>query len=270
MCNYLLKYKSETRIIIGLVLPHRWIRHWYDVSYDEQVDPTSDWICGFVVNLIMWIRSGNVADFSYIDDFIIYRGNHGNYPDDNTQDEAKIYVCICTVHHSGFYRYCGIPPTDGLVVTNTSINFQRGRDDIMIHRIKTSTLRGSATIEAAVIVPMILFLCMSIILAVFYFHDKNILIGVAAETAIMAAANHEGHRQISEDDIRVFFQERIEKKLIFFPEPDITINKSTRYYEITGTTSKLRFTYTFQQRARIFEAEEWIRKKKTVTDIFSD
>jgi len=128
-------------------------------------------------------------------------------------------------------------------------------------------VKGSATIEAAFIVPLILFLCMSIIFTVFYYHDKNVLIAVASETAIMAASNDKGYRQLSDEDFIGFFNERIENKLIFFEDPDVTIEQTGKYYEVTGSTSRLRFRYTFRQRARIFNAEELIRKKQTIVDI---
>ena len=44
--------------------------------------------------------------------------------------------------------------------------------------------QGSMTVEMSFLMPMVLFLIMGCILAVFYYHDKNILSGAAYETAV--------------------------------------------------------------------------------------
>ena len=53
-------------------------------------------------------------------------------------------------------------------------------------REKRIWLAGSLTVEMSLLMPLILLLLMSSILAVFYFHDKNILAGAAYETAAVA------------------------------------------------------------------------------------
>ena len=50
--------------------------------------------------------------------------------------------------------------------------------------MKMKRLQGSMTVEMSFLMPMILFLIMACILAVFYYHDKNILAGAAYETAV--------------------------------------------------------------------------------------
>ena len=45
---------------------------------------------------------------------------------------------------------------------------------------------GSFTVEAAVLVSAVLLLTYGVIMAVFYYHDKNILTGTAYETAVIA------------------------------------------------------------------------------------
>ena len=49
------------------------------------------------------------------------------------------------------------------------------------------TVSGVITVEMTYIVPMIFFIFVMIIYTVFYYHDKNILIGAAGETAVVAA-----------------------------------------------------------------------------------
>ena len=51
--------------------------------------------------------------------------------------------------------------------------------------------RGSMTVEMSFLMPMILFLIMGCILAVFYYHDKNILSGAAYERPSQAVRKQE-------------------------------------------------------------------------------
>ena len=48
-------------------------------------------------------------------------------------------------------------------------------------------LKGSMTVELSFLMPIILLLIMSSILAAFYFHDKNVLAGAAYETAVVGS-----------------------------------------------------------------------------------
>ena len=53
--------------------------------------------------------------------------------------------------------------------------------------MKNKLCNGSITVEMSFLMPMILFLILSCILAVFYYHDKNIISGVAYETAVVGS-----------------------------------------------------------------------------------
>lgn len=73
-------------------------------------------------------------------------------------------------------------------------------------------LRGSFTIEAAIIVPLILFIFGVLLHILFYWHDKNILMSTAHETAAFGSSRSE----MSEIELEYYFFSRMEGKLLLF------------------------------------------------------
>ena len=73
-------------------------------------------------------------------------------------------------------------------------------------------LHGTFTIEAAVIVPVILGVFALVITLLFYYHDKNIVAGIAHETVVKGC----GEQEISSEELEMYFQKRIRKKLLLF------------------------------------------------------
>lgn len=68
-------------------------------------------------------------------------------------------------------------------------------------------IRGSFTIEATVIVPMILFIFGILLHILFYYHDKNILLSTAHETATL---------ELESEDMESYYLSRLEGKLLLF------------------------------------------------------
>lgn len=85
-------------------------------------------------------------------------------------------------------------------------------------------VRGSFTIEAAVIVPMILFIFIVLLHILFYWHDKNILTSTAHETVSYGSEAVE----MTEVDLENYFSSRIRGKLLLFERITclITLDKS--------------------------------------------
>lgn len=73
-------------------------------------------------------------------------------------------------------------------------------------------IRGSFTIEAAIIVPLILFIFGNLLHILFYWHDKNILMSTAHETTAIGSSRSE----MSESEIEYYFFSRIKGKLLLF------------------------------------------------------
>ena len=79
-------------------------------------------------------------------------------------------------------------------------------------------VRGSFTIEAAVIVPIILLIFGILLHILFYWHDKIILISTAHETAAFGCSQTEW----SELELEYYFFERMEEKLLLFDRVECT------------------------------------------------
>ena len=75
--------------------------------------------------------------------------------------------------------------------------------------IKKYKLQGSMTVEMSFLMPMIMFLIMGCILAVFYYHDKNILSGAAYETAVVGSTKARAKDGIKEGELEMLFYQRV-------------------------------------------------------------
>ena len=77
--------------------------------------------------------------------------------------------------------------------------------------------QGSLTVEAAYLMPVIGMILAVSILALFYFHDKNIISSCAYETAVVGSTKAREKDGVSPDILIRAFQERIHGKCILFP-----------------------------------------------------
>ena len=108
---------------------------------------------------------------------------------------------------------------------------------------------GSTVVEMSYIMPLILLMFVLIIHTVFYFYDRAVLNGAAAETAVLGAELERRHGA-EEENLKEFFEERTSGKLILMTNPSVAI---------TRTDNKGRFELEVRQRAVIVNPEEKIR-----------
>ena len=74
--------------------------------------------------------------------------------------------------------------------------------------------QGSLTVEAAYLMPVIGMILAVSILALFYFHDKNIISSCAYETGVVGSTKAREKDGVSPDILIRAFQERIHGKCI--------------------------------------------------------
>ena len=103
---------------------------------------------------------------------------------------------------------------------------------------------GSTVVEMSYIMPLILLMFVLIIHTVFYFYDRAVLNGAAAETAVLGAELERRHGA-EEENLKEFFEERTSGKLILI--------------QVTAMVQKGRFELEVRQRAVIVNPEEKIR-----------
>ncbi len=117
-------------------------------------------------------------------------------------------------------------------------------------------LKGSLTVEASVIVPLVLFVFAVSMYILFYLHDKNILAGAAHETVVCAT----GYQGFSEGDMEAYFQNCIRGKLFLFDyvRSDATVEKEM--VSIVCKASKKKMRLQLEKKMKKTSPESYIRK----------
>lgn len=99
-------------------------------------------------------------------------------------------------------------------------------------------LKGSATVEALYIVPVIFLVFMVAVYLSFFFHDKNVLQGLVYEATLIGSSQYHSDGQIDEEEIREFIEEKSKEKLLFFPIPQVEIAFSSDEIWVYAMSSK--------------------------------
>lgn len=116
--------------------------------------------------------------------------------------------------------------------------------------------KGSFTIEAAVVIPMLLFVIGGMILLFFYCHDKNVMAGAAGE-----AVSVEAGRAGSED-----FASLTENKLLWFRDAKIEIEERSGYIVATVSASRLMTQISVEEKMKDIETETFIRNVRKINE----
>jgi len=124
---------------------------------------------------------------------------------------------------------------------------------------KLKEVKGSATIEMAYIAPLTLLIIMSIITIVFYFFDKNIIIGGALETATIGAQLERQEVVELQLELEDVFHERVENKLIMFRDVEVSVTQSSKRVTVVVRSSKGPKVISVEQSAEIVIPEKRIR-----------
>lgn len=134
----------------------------------------------------------------------------------------------------------------------------------MKHFIGKREIKGILTIELAYLMPILFSIFVLVIHTTFYYHDKNILLGAASETAVVWAQLKRypgGEQSVDPESI---YQERISGKLILFSGASVTTAETDEQVEITANAQSGIFRVNVCGRAAVVMAEEQIRKKRII------
>lgn len=128
------------------------------------------------------------------------------------------------------------------------------------------SVRGSVTVEMAYILPVIILIFLLVMYTVFYYHDKNILNGVAGETAVTGTqyAREQGKEA---PDLKEFYRQHTVGKLILLKLDSIQVNQDKKQIEISASAGKKWMRVSIVQRAVIPWPEEKIRKKRRLESL---
>jgi len=120
--------------------------------------------------------------------------------------------------------------------------------------------KGSATIEMAYIAPMTMLIIMAIIYIVFFFYDKNIVIGAAAETAAIGAGLERREDIKDEINLEELFNERVNGKLVMYRNYEVSVDKSGKTISVNVRVSRGPLGFSISQSAEIMMPETTIRR----------
>lgn len=130
------------------------------------------------------------------------------------------------------------------------------------------SFQGVITVEMSYLIPIVLLIFLLVIYTVFYYHDKNILIGAASEAAVAGAQMERRLDKKGQVDMEGFYQKRIRGKLIFFSGAQVSVNVSRKWVEVDAYASRRKMQIHIIQRAAVTEPEKAVRRKRML-DKFS-
>ena len=148
--------------------------------------------------------------------------------------------------------------------TNVILSFSSDRLSGDIYMVK---LKGSTVVEMAYLMPVVLLCWMTVIFALFYYHDKNIIGGAAYETAIVGSEEWRWQKEIEDGKMEQYFQKRIENKLIFFDTVSVETAVVKDEFEVTAGAQKRKMRVSVKRSAALTVPEEKIRRKKVLQEI---
>ncbi len=144
------------------------------------------------------------------------------------------------------------------------------KENKIVLRSQANWLIGSATVEMSYLIPFVFLVILLTVYATFYYHDKNILLGAAAETAIVMAQSERMQNANGQTDMQSFFQSRVAGKLIFFDDPEVETEVSGKKTKVTVCAERGKMKIKLEQQAAITETEKLIRKKMILEKLAED
>lgn len=127
-------------------------------------------------------------------------------------------------------------------------------------------LKASITVEMAYILPIVILLLLLTIYAMFYCHDKNILIGAAGETAVLGV-QIERQKGDNKADLHNFYRERVKGKLICLRLTGTEVRKNKGDITVAVQAEKKWMRVSVTQKAIIPEPEKAIRRKRLLESL---
>lgn len=117
-------------------------------------------------------------------------------------------------------------------------------------------IKGSATIEAAVVLPLVIMMFAVIITMLFYFHDKNVITGVVYEVIAIGSTESE----FNQEKLGRELTEKLSQRLLMFSTiyVDVQVEKSKLILQCNAKKGGM--TLQVQVAMNMTEPENYIRK----------
>lgn len=124
-------------------------------------------------------------------------------------------------------------------------------------------VKGSTTVEMALLMPMIFLVFLLVIRTTFYYHDKSILNGIAYETLTVAVQTARNPKP-EEADVEAFCRKKAQGKLIYFSSPEVSLESTKEMAKVQITASRGKMKIRVLRQANVPYPEKKIRLKKKV------
>lgn len=121
--------------------------------------------------------------------------------------------------------------------------------------------KGSFTIEATMIIPILLFLIATMITILFYWHDRTVLKGLVYETAAIGA-----ERGADAGELEAYATELLVGKLLWFSTATVTVKKEENQVFVKVEASRQRMKARAQLTMPITTPEKTIRRKEYIDE----
>lgn len=124
--------------------------------------------------------------------------------------------------------------------------------------------KASLVVETAYILPVVFLSFMLGVYMLFYFHDKNILLGAGYETAVVGSQKMKWNEENIEEKMENFFHERVRGKVIFFSKPKVVVKYKNNTLSVNASAKKRKIILKVHQKRTIEIPEKYIRKKRNI------
>lgn len=134
--------------------------------------------------------------------------------------------------------------------------------------INKKGVSGSSIIEMSFIMPLFLGIIVIVLHTIFYYHDKAVIAGAAAETAAVGVQYE--RRKENDLDLEQFFRERTERKLIYIRNPEVSVEKGRDHITVDAYAERSFFRIKVSQKAWIITPEKKIRLMEEIDGSFNE
>lgn len=125
--------------------------------------------------------------------------------------------------------------------------------------MRRKSLKGSITVEAAVIIPLILVILMGSIVTLFYYHDKNIIYAAAYETAVIGSMDMREKNPVTEEELAAFCKDRLKKKCIWMTAQNVKVTICEEEVLVNISSAKNRYRIQVEKKTPVTRPEKRIR-----------
>lgn len=130
--------------------------------------------------------------------------------------------------------------------------------------------QASTIVEMAYLIPVILLMWMLVIFALFYYHDKTLVIGAAYEAATVGGEWYEEADEVETEKIGEYFQDRIREKLLFYSYISVDVQMEEDLLIVDASARKRGMRIHEIQKVKIRNPKKEIRRIQIIKDGLED